>query len=65
MKSATFVSTLSTINTSEMVNSNKIDRSTGAVIKKPDVIMDYNVAMGSVDLVSWVLIPYSLQQHGV
>ena len=50
-KSATFVSTLSTINTSEMVDSNKIDRSTGAVIKKPDVIMAYNVVMGSVDLV--------------
>ena len=42
-----------------MVNSNKIYRSTGAVIKKSDVIMDYSVTMSGVDLVSWVMIPYS------
>ena len=54
-----FVSMLSTINTFEMVNSNKIYRSTGAVIKKSDVIMDYSVTMSGVDLVSWVMIPYS------
>lgn len=35
---------------------------TGTVIKQPDVIMDYNVTMGGIDLVIWVLILYSLQQ---
>ena len=64
-KSVKFVSMLSTINTFEMVDSNKTDRSTGAAIQKPDVIMDYNVTMGGVDLVSRVLIPYSSQRHEV
>ena len=54
---------LSTIHTFEMMDSNKIDRSTGAVIQKPDVIMDYGVKMGGVDLVSRVLIPYSSQRR--
>ena len=48
---------LSTIQTFEMADYNKIDRSAGAVIQKPDVIMDYNVTIDSVNLVSWVLIP--------
>ena len=64
-KSVKFVSMLSTIHTFEMVDSNKVDRSTGAVIQKPDVIMDYNVTMGVVDLISRVLIPYSSQRRGV
>ena len=55
-KSVKFVYMLSTIHTFEMVDSNKIDRSTGAVIQKPDVSMDYNVTIGGVDLVSQVLI---------
>ena len=46
-----------------MMDSNKIGRSTGAVIQKPDVIMDYGVKMGGVDLVSRVLIPYSSQRR--
>ena len=58
-KSVKFVSMLSTIHTFEMVDSNKIDRSTGAVIKMPVVIMNYNVTMGGVNLVSRVLILYS------
>ena len=68
MKSVKFevcVSMLSTIHTIEMVDSNKINRTAGMVIQKPDAIMDYNVTMGGVDLVSKVLILYSSQQHGV
>ena len=64
-KSVKFVSMLSTIHTFEMVDSNKIDRSTGAVIKMPVVIMNYNVTMGGVNLVSRVLILYSSQKRGV
>ena len=56
---------LSTIHTFEMVDSNKIDRSTGAVIQKPDIIMDYSVTIGGVALVSQVLILYSSQRRGV
>ena len=63
-KSVKFVSMLSTIHKFEMVDSNKIDRSTDAVIQKPDVIMDYNFTMGGVDLVSQVLILYSSQRRG-
>ena len=48
-----------------MVDSNKIDRSTGAVIQKPDIIMDYSVTIGGVALVSQVLILYSSQRRGV
>ena len=55
-QSVKFVSILSTTHTFEIVDS--IDRSTGAVIQKPDVIMDYNVTMGDVNLASRVLIPY-------
>ena len=45
------------LRTFEMVNSNnEIHRSIGAVIQKPDVIMDYNVTMSGVDLDSRVLI---------
>ena len=47
---------LSTIHTFEMLDSNKIDRATGAVIQKPDIIMDYSVTIGVVALVSQVLI---------
>ena len=43
---------LPTIHTFELVDSNKIHRSTGAVIKNPDANMDYNVINDSVDLVS-------------
>ena len=57
--SAKFASMLSTIHTFQMVNSDKIDRSTDAVIQKSDVIMEYNATMGGVDLVSRVLILYS------
>ena len=64
-KSVKFVSMVFTIHTFEMVGSNKIDRSTGAVIKMPVVIMNYNVTMGGVDLVSRVLILYSSQKRGV
>ena len=56
-KSVKFDCMLSTIQTFEMADYNKIDRSAGAVIQKPDVIMDYNVTIDSVNLVSWVLIP--------
>ena len=64
-KSVKYVSMLSTIHTFELVDSNKTDCVTGAVMQKPDVIMDYNVTMGGVDLVSRVLIPYSSQRRGV
>ena len=52
MKSVKFACMLSTIQTIEMVDYNKMERSTGAVIQKPDVIMDYNVTIDSVNLVS-------------
>ena len=64
-KPVKFVSILSTIHTFEMVDSNKIDRPTGAVIQTPDVIMVYNVMVGSIDLVSRVMILYSSQRRGV
>ena len=64
-KSVKFASMLSTIHIFEIVDSDKIDRSTNTVIQKSDVIMDYNVMMGGVDLVSRVLIPYSSQRRGV
>ena len=47
-----FVSMMSTIHLFELVDSNKKDRHTGDVIKKPDVIIGYNKMMGGVDLVS-------------
>ena len=65
MKPVKFVSILSTIHTSEMVDSKKIDRSTGEVSQKPDVIMDYNVTIGGVNLVSRVLILYRSQRRRV
>lgn len=55
-----FVSILSTIHTLKWLIQIKLI--TGTVIKQPDVIMDYNVTMGGIDLVIWVLILYSLQQ---
>ena len=64
-KSVKFASMLSTIHIFEIVDSDKTDRSTNTVIQKSDVIMDYNVMMGGVDLVSRVLIPYSSQRRGV
>ena len=60
-----FVSMMSTIHSFELVDSNTKGRHTGEVIKKPDVISDYNKTMGGVDLVSQVLIPYSSQGQGV
>ena len=54
------------LRTFEMVDSNnEIHRSIGAVIQKPDVIMDYNVTMSGADLDSRVLIPHSSQRRGV
>ena len=64
-KSVKFGSMLSTIHKFEMVDYNKIDGSTGAVMQKPDVIMDCNFTMGCIDLVSQVLILYSSQRRGV
>ena len=64
-KIAKFVSMMSTFHSFELVDSNKKDRHIGEVIKKPDVIIDYNKTMGGENLVSWVLIPYSSQRRGV
>ena len=43
----------------------KADRATGAVIQKLDVIIDYIVKMGGVDLVSLVLFPYCSQMRSI
>ena len=50
-KIAKFVSMMSTFHSFELVDSNKKDRHTGEVIKKPDVIIDYNKTMGGENLV--------------
>ena len=49
-KTVKFVSMMSTIHLFELIDSNKKDRHTGEVIKKPDVIIGYNKMMGGVDL---------------
>ena len=64
-KTIKFVWMMLTIPSLELVDSNKKDRHTGEVIKKPDVLIDYNRTMGRVGLVSRVLIPYSSQRQGV
>ena len=56
---------LSTIHTFELEDSKKKDRTTGAAIMKPDVMLSYNKTMGGVDLVSRVLIPHAVQHRGV
>ena len=53
-KSVKFVIILSTIHAFEIADSSNIDRWTGAVIKKPDVIMDYNSTVIGVNLVGQV-----------
>lgn len=64
-KKEKMVSMLSTIHTGEMKDTTKRDRKTNLVIKKPDVIVDYNTTMGGVDLLIRVLIPYSSQRCGI
>ena len=63
-KTVNFVSMMSTIHLFELVDLNK-DCHIGEVIKKPDVIIDYNKTMGGVELISQVLILYSSQRRGV
>ena len=63
-KSVKIVSMLSTIHTSELVDSGKVNRETNEPIQKPEVIVDNNKTMGGVDLVSRVIIPYNSQRRG-
>jgi len=49
----------------ELFNSDKKHHVTKEPVLKPDIIFDFNRTMGGVDLLSWVLIPYSSQRHGV
>ena len=44
-----------------LVDSGKINRETNEPIRKPEVIVDYNLG---VDLVSRVIIPYNSQRQG-
>ena len=64
-KSVKIVSMLSTVHPGNLVDSGKVNRLSGEKIMKPDVIVDYNKTMGGVDLLSRVIIPYSVQRKGV
>ena len=61
-KSEKIVSMLSTIHKGDLIDSGKRFRGTDRPVMKPDVIVDYNKTMGGVDLLSRVLIPYSIQR---
>ena len=63
-KSTKVVSTLSSIHVGELVDTGKADFATKQNIVKPDAIVDYNENMGGVDLLSRVIVPYSIQQKG-
>ena len=52
---------LPTIHTGMLINSGKKTRITGEELRKPDVIVNYNSAMGGVDNLSRVIISYTCQ----
>ena len=52
---------LSTKHTNTLVDSGKTNRETNELIRKQEIIVDYNKTMGGIDLVSRVVIPYNLQ----
>ena len=47
-----------------LVDTGKVDFASKQNIVKPDAIVDYNENMGGVDLLSRVIVPYSIQQKG-
>ena len=63
-KSTKVVSMLSSIHIGELIDTGKVDFATRESIIKPDAIVDYNANMGGVDLLSRVIVPYSIQQKG-
>lgn len=52
------VSVLSILHTPQLVTSEKIDYTTGQHIKKPNIILDYNMHMGAVDHTDQILHGY-------
>ncbi|XP_078044094.1 uncharacterized protein LOC144473774, partial [Augochlora pura] len=52
------VSVLSTLHTPQLVTTEKIDYSTGQYIKKPNIILDYNIHMGAVNYTDQILHGY-------
>ena len=56
---------LSTIDANILVDSAKINPETNELIRKPEVIADYNKTIRCVDLVTRVIIPYNSQRRGV
>ena len=60
-KSIKYDSMLTTIHTGMLIDSGKKNRITGEEVRKPDVIVNYNSTIGSVDTLSRVIIPYPCQ----
>ena len=55
---------LSSIHTGELVDTGKVDFASKQNVVKPDAIVDFNENMERVDLLSRVIVPYSIQQKG-
>ena len=62
--STKIVSILSSVHIGELVETGKVDFTSKQNIVKPDAIVDYNEIIRGVDLLSCVIVPYSIQQKG-
>ena len=55
---------LLSIHIGELVDTGKVDFASKQNIVEPDAIVDCNENMGEADLLSCVIVPYSIQQKG-